>query len=154
MSEFKIDTLQPRPFAFITRTARMNEISQAMSEGFGTLSVMFAKTKAPMSGMPMAHYRAYDTKTTTFDLGFPCRPEDTEALRAAGLTVGQTPSGRAMTATHVGPYDTVVATYNAMTADMKAQGLSPAHDMWEIYFSPPDTPPAQIRTDIVWPVTS
>jgi effector-binding domain-containing protein len=154
MSEFKIETMQARPFAYITRTAKMNEIGKAMAEGFGALGAMFAKAGAAMAGMPMAHYRSYDTKTTTFDLGFPCRAEDAKALGAAGLSIGETPAGRNMTATHMGPYDTVVSTYDAMTAEMKSQGLKPASDMWEIYFSPPDTPPAKIRTDVVWPIAA
>lgn len=154
MTDFKIETMRPRPFAFVTRTAKMTEISSAMAEGFAALGAMFAKAGATMAGMPMAHYRAYDAKTTTFDLGFPCRSEDTKALAAAGLSIGETPAGQSMTATHVGPYDTVVSTYNAMTTEMQSQGLKPAGDMWEIYFSPPDTPPERIRTDVVWPIAA
>ena len=152
MTEFPVVTLTPEPFAYITITARMTEISKAMGEGFGQLSMLFAQAKATMAGMPMAHYLEYDEKSTTFQLGFPCRADETEALRDAGLSIGETPSGRNMKAVHIGPYDSIVGTYNAMTEAMKAQGLTAARDMWEAYFSPPETPPDKIKTEVTWPL--
>ena len=154
MTDFAIETMKAAPRAYITRTAKMAEISTVMAESFATLSDLFAKARAPMAGMPMAHYITYDDASTTFELGFPCRSEDEDALRAAGLSIGKSPEGRSMKATHIGPYDTVGSTYNAMIAAMEAKGLVPARDMWEIYFSPPETPPAQIRTDVVWPIAA
>jgi effector-binding domain-containing protein len=154
MTDFPIETMKAGPRAYITRTAGMKDIPKAMMEGFATLSERFAKANAPMTGMPMAHYLTYDKGSTTFELGFPCRSEDEVALRAAGLSIGKTPEGRSMKATHIGPYDTVVSTYNAMIADMQARGLVPARDMWEIYCSPPETPPSEIRTDVVWPLVA
>lgn len=154
MTDFPIETMEPTPRAFITRTCKMSEIAAAMASGFETLSALFAKAEAPMTGMPLAHYLAYDNVSTTFELGFPCRAEDADALRAAGLSIGTTPTGRNMKATHIGPYTSVESTYHAMIAQMTAKGLMPAQDMWEIYFSPPETPPAEIRTDIVWPIVA
>ena len=52
----------------------------------------------------------------------------------------------------MGPYDSIVNTYNAMTEAMKAQGFVGARDMWEVYYSPPETPPEQIKTEVIWPV--
>jgi hypothetical protein len=154
MTDFPIETMEPAPRAFITRTSKMTDIAAAMGEGFETLSKLFATANAPMLGMPMAHYLSYDDVSTTFELGFPCRAEDVDALRSAGLSIGATPAGRNMKATHIGPYDGVASTYHAMIAEMGAKGLTPAKDMWEIYFSPPETPPAEIRTDIVWPIAA
>lgn len=153
MADFPVVTLTPKPFAFITKTVAMPEIPKAMGEGFGTLSALFAKAKATMGGMPMAHYTAYDSRTVTFELGFPALPHEIEALKAAGLTIGETPSGPNMTAIHMGPYDGVGGTYAEMNAAMDAKGLKAATDMWETYYSPPDTPPEQIKTEVTWPVS-
>ncbi len=152
MPEFPVVTLSPEPFAYITITANMTEIPKAMGDGFGQLSMLFAQAKVTMAGMPMCHYLDYDEKSTTFQLGFPCRPDEVEALRDAGLSIGETPSGENMKAVHMGPYDGLGTTYNAMTDAMKAQGLTPAKDMWETYYSPPETPPEQIKTEVTWPV--
>lgn len=152
MPEFPVVTLTPEPFAYITLTSQMKDIAETMAEGFGRLSMLFAQARAEMAGMPMCHYLDYDESSTTFQLGFPARPADVEALRDAGLSIGETPAGRNMKATHIGPYDTIMTTYTAMTAAMQAQGLEGTKDMWETYFSPPETPPEQIKTEVIWPV--
>jgi len=95
---------------------------------------------------------AFDGATTTFQVGFPYRPDDGKRLTAAGLTIGTTQAGQVMKATHKGPYETVVETYNAMQSEMKQRHLVGADDMWEIYMSPPETPPEEILTQVIWPV--
>jgi hypothetical protein len=152
MPDFHVETLKPQPFAYFTLTAQMSEMSEAMGAGFERLSAAFAKAKAEMAGMPLCHYTDYDEQSVTFELGFPARPDQVEALRAAGLSIGETPSGRSMKAIHIGPYDTIVETYNKMTEALKEQGLEGTKDMWEAYFSPPETPPEQIKTEVIWPV--
>lgn len=152
MSGFTVETAVPEPFAYLRRSSKIADMPKAMGEGFDTLSRLLAVAKVAPAGMPLAHYLEYDETSTTFDLGFPVRAEDVEAVRAAGLEVGETPGGRVMKGTHMGPYETANDTYQAMLAEMKSQGLTAAHDMWEMYFSPPETPPDQIRTDVIWPV--
>jgi len=152
MSDFPIVTLTPRPFAFVTITTPMPEIARAMGEGFGRLAGLFQKAGAEMAGMPHCHYVAYDTASTTFQLGFPARPDQVASLREAGLEIGETPKGKLMQAVHMGPYDTVVATYNEMTAQMEKKHLQGTRDMWEVYYSPPETPSAEIKTEILWPI--
>lgn len=152
MPKFPVVTLTPGPFACITITTPMTGIAGAIGDGFGRLSALFARAGTEMAGMPMCHYVEYDAISTTFQLGFPCRPDEVGALRAAGLSIAETPSGDIMKAVHMGPYDSVATTYDAMAAAMKAEGLVGARDMWEVYCSPPETPPEQIRTEILWPV--
>lgn len=152
MPQFPVVTLQPDPFAYITVSTPMAGIAQAMGQGFGRLTAAFSQAHARMAGPPMCHYIAYDEKNTTFQLGIPARPDELDKLRAVGLETGETPSGRNMKAIHIGPYDTVTKTYTALTDAMKARGLTAARDMWEVYYSPPDTPPEQTKTEIIWPV--
>ena len=152
MAETTLETLDPIPFAFVTRTTPLTEMAKVMPASFAEVGAAFAAAKAQLAGMPMAHYTDYDGSSTTFEAGFPARPEDVEALQRAGLSIGKTAGGRVMKAIHVGPYDEVVSTYDAMTRAMKAQGLTGSRDMWESYQSPPETPPEEIRTEVVWPV--
>jgi len=64
------------------------------------------------------------------------------------------PGGRAVSAIHVGPFDTLEQTYTELMAWMAEQRLQPAEHMWEIYLSDPATEPdpSTWRTQIVWPV--
>ncbi|WP_055046692.1 GyrI-like domain-containing protein [Devosia sp. A16] len=152
MADPVVVELKPRPFAYINLRSTLPQMSATMGQGFATLSQMFARAKAQMAGNPLAHYTDFDATAASFELGFPVLEADIPALRAAGLSIGQSPGGTNMTATHVGPYDTVARTYDLMTIAMKAQKLSPGKDMWESYMSPPETPPEQIRTEVIWPV--
>lgn len=154
MSEPVIAELQAKPFAFINLRASLAEIPTTIQHGFGTLSGLFARAGAQMAGNPMTHYLNVDTQSVAFELGFPVLAADVEKLRAAGLSIGRTPEGRNMTATHMGPYSGLSDTYAAMDAAMKAHGVSGSTDMWEIYLSPPETPPEQTRTDVIWPLVT
>lgn len=153
MSGFTVETAVPQPFAYLRRTSKIADMPETMGEGFASLGAKLASANTAPAGMPLAHYLDYDETSTTFDLGFPIRSEDAEAVRAAGLEVGETPSGQVMKGTHIGPYDKANETYQAMLAEVKSKGLTAARDMWEVYFSPPETPPEEIRTDIIWPVS-
>jgi len=152
MADPAIAELTPRPFAYISLRSTLPQMPATIGQGFVTLGQMFARAKAQMAGNPLAHYTDFDATSASFELGFPVLENDIPALRAAGLSIGQTPGGTNMTATHFGPYDTVSRTYDLMTRVMKEQKLSPGKDMWESYLSPPETPPEQIRTDVIWPV--
>lgn len=152
MPGFPVVTLTPGPFACVTITTPMTGIAGAIADGFCKLGELFARAGAEMAGMPMCHYVEVDSTSTTFQLGFPCRPDEVEALRGAGLSIVETPSGEAMKAVHIGPYDDLAKTYAAMAKAMEAHGRIGSRDVWEVYCSPPETPPERIRTEILWPL--
>ncbi len=154
MSEPVIVELQSAPFAFIQLKSSLADMPRVMGQGFGTLGRLVGKADAAMAGNPLAHYLDFDAQSVTFQLGFPALESDTEKLLAAGLSIGRTPGGRNMTATHVGPYSTVSQTYAVIGDALKAHGETGSKDMWESYLSPPETPPAEIRTDVIWPLVT
>jgi AraC family transcriptional regulator len=154
MQTFEVTELTAAPFAYVTKTAPLKGIAEVMGQSFAELGKAFATAQAPMAGPPLCHYVAVDGQSTTFQVGFPFRPEDGERLQATGLTLGTTQGGTAMKATHIGPYETVAQTYSAMQTEMTARKLVGAEHMWEIYMSPPETPPEQIVTEVIWPVST
>jgi effector-binding domain-containing protein len=64
------------------------------------------------------------------------------------------PAGEVAHTTHLGPYDQLPKTYEALRAGVEAQGRSLVDGaaMWEEYWSGPDTPPEATRTEVFWPV--
>lgn len=62
------------------------------------------------------------------------------------------PGAEIVTTTHLGPYDTLPAAYEALQRAAAEQGRELGPVMWEEYWSPPDTPAAETRTVICWPV--
>ncbi|MBV2185638.1 MAG: GyrI-like domain-containing protein [Rhizobium sp.] len=152
MTDYPIETWTGRPFAFLARSVTMPEMAATMGATLAAVAAAFARMGAPMEGPAFCRYTAFDGETVAFEAGFAARPQDCDALRTAGMSIGETPSGRVMTGWHIGPYDTVPATYEAMQASMRAAGVSGTESMWEAYHSPPDTPPVETRTQVIWPL--
>lgn len=152
MTDCKLMTRTPRPFAFMTRSADMAGMGQAMGECFGAVAEGFAKAGVVMEGPAYAHHTAYDDNSATFSAGFSAQREDVEKLRAAGLEVGETAGGEVMVAMHTGPYDTLMQTYAAIEKALQAKGLKGTVDMWEAYLSPPETAPENTQTEVIWPI--
>ena len=53
---------------------------------------------------------------------------------------------------HVGGYDTLDTTYEAVKQRMHEEGMKASDDMWEYYLSDQSTDPATWRTLVIWPV--
>ena len=63
------------------------------------------------------------------------------------------PAVRAAVTTHIGPYEGLPAAYEALHAKAHEEGWELEQTMWEEYWSDPQsTPPAEWRTEIVWPL--
>jgi effector-binding domain-containing protein len=62
------------------------------------------------------------------------------------------PAGEVATTTHVGPYESLPRAYEAIQGWLAQQDRQPADTMWEEYLTGPETPPAQTRTIIYWPM--
>jgi hypothetical protein len=69
-----------------------------------------------------------------------------------GVRAGVLPECRAVQAMHVGSYDTLGTTHDAVKQWMREEGLNASDDMWEYYLSDQSTDPATWRTQVVWPV--
>ena len=104
------------------------------------------------TGPPFSLYHGMPTDAVDVEAGFPV---DGPIADVDGVTASSLPAGRVVEATHVGPYDTLPQTYEAVVAFMKEQGLTPSSDMWEVYLSDPEQEPdpATWRTQIFWPAT-
>jgi effector-binding domain-containing protein len=105
-----------------------------------------------LAGPPVGYYPTTPTDIVTIEAGFPVSGpvESTEEVHPLVL-----PAGRAVVAMHVGPYDTLGETYEAVMAWMREHGLQPVGPMWECYVTDPgeNPDPATWETKIVWPIT-
>ena len=103
-----------------------------------------------ISGPPFGWYHGVPTDVVDVSAGFPVAGD--VHVPDGGVVVEERPGGRAVVAMHVGPYDTVEATYAVAMSWMKEHGLEPREDMWEEYLTEPTGDPADWRTRIVMPV--
>lgn len=147
----EVVSLKPQPFAYITRECLMENIAATIAEAFAALNGALAQAKSAPAGPPMARYSHYGDGRVTIDLGFPVQEAMMGALRAAGLKTGMTGGGDAMRAVHVGSFETLRRTYDALLNAIRAAGRAPADEMWERYLTQPgdgDEP----HTEVLWPM--
>lgn len=148
MIEVKVMTTMPQGAIAIRERVRTQDIPQAFGRMFQELVPVLQK-EVRCVGPPFAFYHSWVDDETDMEVGFPIAGE--------GITKGrirpfQLPAVEAATAMHVGPYDKLMESYNAVLEWMKANGKRPANYMWEEYLNSPDeVPPEKLMTRLIWP---
>jgi len=94
MTDVLIETWPGRPFACLSRTVSIPDMPATMGAVLGSVAAAFARAGAPMEGPAWCHYTAVAGTTIGVDEGCGARPQDWDALRAAGPSIGETSSGR------------------------------------------------------------
>lgn len=124
------------------------KVSDAFAAVTAALSRAGATAKAPAIA-------SYTKSGAGFDVaaGFPFDGDFEPAEPVALLEVGGCLVAHIR---HVGPYDRPAAAYEALREGARGQGrpLDDGSPPWEEYWTGPETPPEQTRTDIYWPVAT
>lgn len=138
-----------RPTLSVRTHAAVQDLPQLFGQIYGALMQYMSEMGAQPAGEPFAAYYNMDMQNLDVEIGFPVsRP-----LPARGeIQSGALPAGKFALTIHIGPYDTVGAAYEALTQYVKESGYEPTGVAYEFYFSGPETPPEEIRTQIAFPV--
>ena len=124
------------------------EIAEAMGSAFGEVFGFVGQAGITPLSAPMSLYLGMDPKVLRFRGGVMVSEEDA-AKASSPILVDHMPKGEAMMATHVGPYDRMDETHQAMWAHMEAEGISGAMPVWELYVDDPTlVAPDAVRTEI------
>lgn len=150
MSRFDMVEIPPQLVAVVRRQVPMNELSGFFGEAFGTVAAAVTGAGGSIVGMPFGWYHGMPTDKVDVAGGFAV--SGIGPGPAGEVTVVERAGGRAVVCMHIGPYDTMVATYEALQAWMAEQALMPRDDMWEEYMSEPTGDPSTWQTRIVWPL--
>ena len=150
--DIKSTTLQEQPTAVLRETVPMKELRAFFSRAYSLVMSAAEQQHVQLAGPPFAMYRGMPTDVVDVEAGFPVAASFPGG--DSGVTAGSLPAGRALEAMHVGPYETLPKTYEAIVAKMQAEGLTPGNAMWEYYLSDPaaEPDPAAWKTLIIWPV--
>ena len=143
--------LTAQPVLGIRTTIRMAEIGQAMGPLFGEVYEYLQRSGQTPAGMPLAIYHRMEGDTVDLECALPVAAPMAGAGR---IQAGELPAETAATVTHMGPYDNLRHTWEALTEWMASQGLAGAGAPWEVYVTDPGAEPDQSkwRTDIFFPV--
>lgn len=147
----KIVELQEQPTVVVREQVAMNALPEFFGRAFAAVSAAIEAQGIQPAGPPFALYRGMPTEIVDVEGGFPVA---TTVAAVNGVRAGILPACRAVQAMHVGSYDTLGTTYEAVKQRMQEEDLEASDDMWEYYLSDQSTDPATWRTLVVWPVLS
>ena len=130
---------------------RLSEIGGALGTAFGEVYGHLGARRVEGNGPPFVIYHEVPMGDQPFDIEV-CAPVAGAVDPPRGWQTRELPGGTFVTLLHVGPYDKVAGAYDTLTGWIADHDLVVAGPPREVYLSPPETPPSQIRTIIEFPV--
>jgi effector-binding domain-containing protein len=150
MPDFEIRSTDQQHTAAIRMTREVSQIGPAMAEAFPRLFQAVASSGVEPAGMPLARYFDFGPEETTFECAIPVSAPFTAHGEVQPSTVG---GGEAAFVLHVGPYEAIGQTWQALMTWVSEQGRAPAGPTWEVYIDDPgETPEAELRTELYIPL--
>lgn len=140
-----------RPTAVIVADVDVNDLGSWLSEVFGRIAALLDESGNSPVGPPFARYQRLGRKRFRVEAGFPVAHPVTESGEMRGSNL---PGGTVAITTHLGPYEDMEATYEALSTWLESRGATASGEPWEVYFSGPSEPRETWRTDIVQPYES
>ncbi len=143
--------LATQPAAVIHETVEMADLGEWMGKVFGEVEAYLREMGVAPAGPPFSRYFSMPDDGVDVESGFPTA---TTVARRGRITPTELPGGSVAVTTHMGPYETVSAAYEAIGQWLVEQGRHPAGPFWEVYYTDPtEVPdPSQWRTDVFQPL--
>jgi len=131
--------------ASMRRQVSWPQLSVAIRELFDQIYAFLRDGSVEKTGHNVCIYHAPTSQGAELEAGV----QVAGPFEGAGAIVSSTtPSGRAAWAVHLGPYDQLGRTHDAIGAWCRARKLSPGL-RWEVYGDWTDDP-RELRTDVYW----
>lgn len=130
---------------------RITDMGPLFGSSFGEIYAHLGARNVQPAGEPFVIYYEMPNGDKPIDIEI-CAPVTQTIDAPRGWKVRQLPAGTFASLVHVGPYDTVGEAYTAMRRWFDTHDLVVSGPPREVYLSPPETPPDQIRTVIEFPV--
>lgn len=154
--DIKIKEIREQPTLTIRESATMATIPERMGQIFSEIIVFMGKKGIAPAGAPFAYWHNMNSESMSkgiFDMecGFPV---GMPVVGEGQIKSSKLPGGKAITAMHIGPYETLVETYEAIQTWIKEKGYQVEEDMWETYLTDPCEVPDKSKwmTEIFWPM--
>jgi effector-binding domain-containing protein len=126
----------------------MPELPGVFSSTYEKVAAAVGQAGAQLVGPAYAEYFGMPTDTVDVEIGFGVD----QAVQVPGFAVTERPGGRAVVATHVGPYDKLEESYAELMPWLEMEGVELTESMFEFYESEPDVDPATTVTRLVFPL--
>jgi effector-binding domain-containing protein len=139
--------------AMIRLTVPRSEIQKVMGPGIGEVMAALAAQGISPAGPWLTHHVRMDPKVFDFEI---CVPVKLPIKAAGRVKPGVLPAARVVRTVYHGPYEGLGDAWGEVTAWIKAQGLTPGPDLWEVYRVGPESGPdsKKWQTELNKPVAS
>ena len=137
-------TVEPRLIAAVRRQARFAEIPRVLIAGLDRVWPVIRAMPSRKAGRNVAVYRPLGSDEVEILAGVEIDGRFDDVGEVSCL---ETPGGQAATATHVGPYDKMGATYDAIGIEVAGKGRRLAGRNFEVYGHWTDDP-TKLETEI------
>ncbi len=138
--------------AIIRFTIPRAEIQKVMGPAISEVMAAVAAQGMAPAGPVFSYHLRMDPATFDFEVGVPVPKPVSPVGR---VKPGQLPATRVVRTVYHGPYEGLGAAWGEFDAWIKANGHTPAPDLWEYYAAGPESSPdpANWRTELNRPVT-
>lgn len=140
---------QDQPVLCIRTRAKVEELPNLIGQSYGAIMQVMAEQGVQLSGEPYVAYYNMDMQNLDVEFGFPVTAE---AKGKEPVVPGVIPGGKKATTLYVGPYQEMAPAYTALTKFVQDQGFEPTGVAYEHYLNGPETPPAELKTRIIFPL--
>ena len=151
MTDFEIRQVPEQHIAATRHSCSMDDIGETMAQAFPQIFETVTTAGAVPAGPPLGRYFSFGGPVIDFECAIPVAAPFVGEGDVQPGTIG---GGEAAFTTHVGPYDNIGATWEAMMEWLKDQGRAPAGPGWESYLTDPSAEPdsAKWLTEVVVPL--
>jgi effector-binding domain-containing protein len=123
-----------RPVALIAAKAKWDGGFKTIKDTLDRVKAAVDKAGLKITGHPLAMFTQEDDNGFGFTAMLPVAPGSNAKL-ADGVTLGQSPAGKAIKFQHRGPYDDIDSTYDLVTAYLDEKGLEAQNFFIEEYLT-------------------
>jgi effector-binding domain-containing protein len=143
--------VEPRTTAVVRGVVPVTDLAGFFDRSFGILAEVLEAQGASIQSPAFGLYRGPVADTVDIEVGFvtAAAVEPTRDVVPSGL-----PGGQVARVVHEGSFDTLASSWSRLGEWMADEGLAPGPLMWEVYVTrpSPDMDPADLRTELYWPV--
>ncbi len=136
-----------RPIVMISGQSSYDDAFKSIKGSLDTVTAAMAKAGLTASGHPITVFSEPDENGFKYIAGVPVAAKPAKTDLGGGVSVGDSPAGKAIKFQHRGGYDDIDSTYDVITAFLDAKGLQVGNPYIEEYLTDlktPDDPNLQV----------
>lgn len=145
-------TIDEQTIVFVSGAAGWDNAFNTIVDNLKKVYAYLEKENIAPAGAPMTIYTSTDDKGFEFDAAVPVAAAPASPPQG-DIKVGKTPAGKALKYVHRGSYDSMDATYEAITNQLDDKGLEAKDVFVEIYRTDPRSAPAdKLEIEVLVPI--